>query len=167
MSRILAIILFSITFNSSAQESKIVIKERAMEVANATVNSDWETVIEYTYPKITQAMGGIEQMQEAIANSMQLQKIVFESVEIGEPSDVYKTGDDNLFSIVPQTIFLKMPNGRVKTESYLLAVSENRGQKWYFIDTSQLTMDNIKSMLPNYNMDLIIPPKKQPTLLDE
>ena len=103
-------------------------------------------------------------MLSVIANSMQQQEIEFISVDMGEPGDIYSTGD-NLFSLVPQTIILKIPNGKLKTESYLLALSENNGDTWYFIDTSQLTMDNVKEMLPNYNMDLRIPPKKQPIFL--
>ncbi|MBO3697733.1 hypothetical protein [Roseivirga sp. E12] len=166
MKQLIAVLLFLFSSSAIAQNSKAIIKEKATEVATATVNSDWDTVIEYTYPKIVQMVGGKEQMTSVLINMMEQQQIEFISADIGEPSDIYTTGDDNLFSLVPQTIVMKMPNGKIKTESYLLAISEDKGLKWYFIDTAQITMQNVQVMLPNYNMDLVIPPKKQPILLD-
>ena len=159
-------ILLLLSCATYSQADKATIKLQAQEIAKATIEADWETVINYTYPKITQLMGGKEQMVQFISNSIAQQQIVFESAVIGDPGEIYRTGDTHLFSLVPQTLVLKTPNAKLKTEGYLLAVSEDRGQRWYFIDTAQLTMENVQSMLPNYNMELVIPPKKQAVLLD-
>ncbi len=62
---------------------------------------------------------------------------------------------------MPQTVFMKVPNGKMKQESHLLAISKDNGVYWYFIDTVKLTDENVKSVLPNFNSDLKIPAKKE------
>lgn len=165
MKRTLILLFVAFAFQLNAQADKATIKAKANEVAEATVNSDWETVAKYTYPKIIQLMGGKEKMKEIMLGMMQQQQITFESAEIGDPSEIYKTGENDLFSLVPQTIVMKMPGYTVTNESYLIAISENKGERWYFLDTAQITMENVQNMIPNYNMDLVIPAKKEPIVV--
>ena len=95
---------------------------------------------------------------------MEQQGISFETVTIGKPSETVKAGDE-IHCLVPQTIFMKVPKGKIKSETYLLAVSKDNGSNWFFIDTVNLTLDNVKTVLPNYNADLKIPTKKQPKFI--
>jgi len=163
----LTITLLAFSLFTDAQNTQKAIKEKATEVANATVSSEWETVVKYTYPKIIQMMGGKEQMISIMVNAMQEQQVKIISAEIGEPGEIYTSGEDNLFCLVPETITIEIPNGKIKSESYLLAVSENKGSRWYFIDTAQLNMDNVQEMLPDYNMELVIPTKKPPVFVND
>ena len=167
MRHILTITLLAFSLFTDAQNTQKAIKEKATEVASASVNSEWETVTKYTYPKIIELMGGKEQMISVMVNAMEEQQVKIISAEIGEPGKIYSSGEDNLFCLVPETIVIEIPNGKIKTDSYLLAVSENSGSRWYFIDTAQLNMDNVQEMLPNYNMELVIPAKKPPVFLNE
>lgn len=95
---------------------------------------------------------------------MEQQRIRFETVVIGEPSKTVNAGEE-IHCLIPQTILMKVPKGKMKSETYLLAVSKDNGDNWFFIDTVNLTMENVKTVLPNYNSDLKIPTKKQPKFI--
>lgn len=112
-------------------------------------------------------MGGREAMLTILTNGqveIESQGFKFSKVSIGEPQEIYRTGSD-LFCLVPETIYIEVPNGKLVTESHLLAVSENNGAKWYFIDTNRLTNENVSELLPNFNSDLKIPAKKEPQFI--
>jgi hypothetical protein len=56
---------------------------------------------------------------------------------------------------------------KIRRESHLLAISKDNGKHWYFMDTANLLRDNVKSILPHYNMELKIPAKEQPVRIEE
>jgi hypothetical protein len=55
-----------------------------------------------------------------------------------------------------------MFNGRYVGRSYLLAISDNKGKSWTFLDVGKMPADVLHKLLPNYNNDLIIPPSGKP-----
>lgn len=143
------------------------VKEQAELTAKSLLQGDYETLLRFTYPKVIEMVGGRERMISLIKKGkveMGQQGISFETVTIGEPSKTVKAGEE-IHCLVPQTIFMKVPKGKMKSETHLLAVSKDNGNNWFFIDTVNLTMDNVKTVLPNYNSDLKIPTKKQPKFI--
>ena len=163
---LLLLLVFSLT-DLNGQTDKSTIKEKAQIAATAMLESDWETLIDTTYPKLVQLMGGREGMLTVLTNGQaefESQGIKFSKVTLGEPQEIYRTGSE-LFCLVPETIYIQMPNGKLVTESHLLAVSENDGGKWYFIDTNRLTNENVLELLPNFNKELKIPAKKDPQFI--
>ena len=92
------------------------------------------------------------------------QGISFESVIIGKPSKTVIAGNE-IHCLVPQTVYMKVPKGKLKSETQLLADSRDNGSKWFFIDAVNLNKDNIKIVLPNYNFDLVLPPKNEPIFI--
>lgn len=133
----------------------------------ALLNDDYETLLKFTYPNVIALTGGPDKMISLIKKGkieMQQQGITFDHVVIGKPTAVVKAGNE-IHCMVPQTVFIKVPKGKMKSKSHLLAVSKNGGRHWYFIDTVNLTSENIKLVLPNYNFDLAIPPKKKPVFI--
>lgn len=160
------VMLVNVTF---AQVDKGVIKEQAEQTANALLKADYETLIKYTYPKVVELVGGKEKMIETVKKGqaeMRQQGITFESVKIGEPSKTVVAGDE-IHCLVPQTLIMKVPKGRLKTNSPLLGVSKDNGKHWYFIDTAGLSMDNVKTVLANYNPELKLPVKKEPEFIPD
>lgn len=145
------------------------IKKQAEIAAKALVDGDYETLIKYTYPKLIERMGGKDYFMNIInAGKAQMasQGTTLEKFTIGTPSDVVKAGNE-LHALVPQTLTMKVKNGKMKTDGYLIAISKDNGSHWFFLDTSTLNMENIKMILPNYNMALVIPEKKPPTFSGE
>jgi len=156
-----------ITYSSFGQVDNKKIKEQAELTAKSLLEDDYESLLKFTYPKVIELVGGRERMISIIKNGkaeMKQQGISFESVTIGEPSETVKAGDE-IHCLIPQTVFMKVPKGKMKSESYLLAVSQDNGNNWFYIDTTNLTMDNVKMVLPNYNSDLKIPVKNEPQFI--
>lgn len=156
-----------IACSSFGQVDNKKIKEQAEMTAKSLLEDDYESLLKFTYPKVIELVGGRERMISIIKKGkaeMKQQGISFESVTIGEPSGTVKAGDE-IHCLIPQTVFMKVPRGKMKNESYLLAVSQDDGNNWFYIDTTNLTMDNVKMVLPNYNSDLKIPVKKEPQFI--
>lgn len=162
-------LLFFCCVSSIGQVDNVRMKNQAEETAKALLNDDYETLIKFTYPKVIKLIGGKEKMISIIKKGkfeMNDQGISFEKVDIGEPGKAVKAGDE-IHALIPQTVFMKVPNGRMKSETNLLAISTDNGNNWYFLDTVNLTMETIKNILPNYNTDLILPIKSKPVFLSK
>jgi hypothetical protein len=56
-----------------------------------------------------------------------------------------------------QTVF-----GKIELETSLIAISNDGGKNWTFIDTSIYNVKDVKASLPHLSPDLDIPPAKQP-----
>lgn len=167
MRQYLTLTLLLLTSHSFGQVDSKKIKEQAELTAKALLQDDYETLIKFTYPKVVEMVGGRDKMISLIKKGkieMAQQGISFETVIIGEPSKTVNAGNE-IHCLIPQTIFMKVPNGKMKSETYLIAVSKDNGNHWFFIDTVNLTMNNVKSVLNNYNSELKIPAKKQPEFI--
>jgi len=165
--RQLTLILTLLTTIVFGQVDNRVIKQQAESTANAILSDDYETLIRFTHPRVIELVGGREKMISLIKKGkveMSQQGISFDKVIIGTPSKTVIAGDE-IHCLVPQTIFMKVPKGKMKSHSHLLAISRDGGENWYFIDTVKLDKDNIKNVLPNYNFDLKLPAKKEPVFI--
>ena len=162
-------LLALLTSPSFAQVDTAVIKEQAELTAKALVNDDYETVIKFTYPKVIELVGERARMISIMKkgkSEMKEQGISFDKVTIGKPSETVIAGDE-IHCLVPQTVYMKVPNGKIKSESQLIGVSQDKGVIWFFIDAVNLNNENVKRVLPNYNFDLILPSKKQPIFISD
>ncbi len=154
--RLFIILLLPLTLH--AQDTAFV-KRQASILAKAMVTGDYRTIIDHTYPKAVQFAGGKEKMLSLVTTGMaqvKAQGIIFEDVIAGDPGKFYKAGSET-HCLVPETIIAKVPNGRIAIHSYLLAISNNAGKTWTFLDLNNSTSDKIKKLIPNFNPALQIP----------
>jgi hypothetical protein len=152
-----------------AQVDKSTIKRQAEEAANALLMKDYTILLKYTYPKVVELLGGGEKMIELVKKGraeLESQGITIDSARIGDPSNTVRAGDE-IHCLVPQTVTMKVPKGKVRSASYLIGISGDDGKNWYFIDTVQITMENVKNILPNYNAALVIPAKIPPVFIED
>jgi hypothetical protein len=63
---------------------------------------------------------------------------------------------------VPLTQILSAPGGELHLAGHMVGISSNNGQSWTFIDSSTLTPDNVRQLLPTFNPELKLPPKAEP-----
>jgi hypothetical protein len=162
MYKLLILLLVSVCITATAQIDKTKIKAQADEAAQALLKGDYEIIGKYTYPKIAEQYGGVEKMMQTAKSGradLEAMGIVLDSVVVGEPTDPVKAGDQ-LHCLIPQTTVIRKPDGVVTSESYLLAVSVDQGNHWYFISLPNLTAESIKELLLVYNPELVIPEKK-------
>jgi hypothetical protein len=66
-------------------------------------------------------------------SNLKTQGIKIESATIGEPRIIYTAGKE-LHCLVTEKMILSTKDGRFQKDSNLLAISQNKGQNWYFLD---------------------------------
>ena len=151
--------------SSTPQSNYPNLKIQAEETANAFVHKDFKTIVDLTYPRVVEFMGGREKMVSAIEQGVKQAEgegITFVSVDVGEPEKVISVGRQ-LFSIVPTTLKMKVPGGTLIGESFMIGVSENGGSKWTFVDgAGGIDKGKLRTLFPSAADKLQLPERKQP-----
>lgn len=136
---------------------------QAVVMADAYEQGNYDLLLNYTYPAIIAAAGGRDVLRSMIAQLMQdmaAQGYILDSVRIGMPGKIYTAGEE-WHALIPQFIYMTTPEGKLSSETSLLAITQDKGTRWYFLDTKQLTPALKKALFPQFNEDLIIPEPKQ------
>jgi len=92
---------------------------------------------------------------------MESEGIIILNVTIGEPSKIITYGNE-LQCILPQTIEMKVPNGRLFSKSTLIVISTDNGKNWFFIDASGRDIQTMNKIFPNLSTELTIPNEEEP-----
>jgi hypothetical protein len=145
----------------------ITLKEQAAQMGNALVRRDYKTFVSFSYPAVVKQMGGADKMASTIAAQMKGmeaggQQIV--SLTYGAPSSPIKAGKE-LQATIPQQMIVKIKEGRIAAESILIAISQDKGQHWYFVDAGERDLATIRRSLPNISKSLVIPKAKAPQMV--
>lgn len=162
-------VLIVVSQAAIAQNYSSIIKAQGMEMAKAVLAKDVDKLVKYIHPKMVEAAGGKEKMMMArdTANKyMQQFGAEIKKVTIGNPAPVVSYKNE-LQTTLPQTTEVKFMASTVILESTLIAISQDKGEHWYFIDTSIYHMDKVKKSLPDLSPALVIPPMKQPKIITE
>lgn len=140
------------------------LKTAAQKMGQFFVDKNYTAYVKYMHPKITQMAGGNTKLINIIKGSikqMEDQGISFVNVTIGDASKLITTKTE-MQAIIPQILEMKMATGKLVARAYLLGVSPNKGKSWYFIDTSDKTIAQLKEVIPGLSKDLVIPAKEKP-----
>lgn len=141
---------------------------QAKENADALVNKDYEALVLYTYPAIIHKMGGFEKALAFIKASMEeiyAKGLTIEKLTAGRPSAIIKEGQEDV-AFVPTEMEARIEGKQVKVDSYLVAVSQDQGRTWYFLDVSSFPKEKIRQMFPKLTA-LIEIPEHRNSLADE
>ena len=87
-----------------------------------------------------------------------------EDTVIEAPSQMVK-GEKRTFAVVPQTVAVKVPEGRLILKSYLLGVSADEGKTWRFVDGVELDRPKALSLFPDLAPGITLPKVGEPELL--
>lgn len=150
------------------QTKKDRLKRQPQQLCDAALAADYNTVADLTYPKLIEVMGGPERYLSAIAKAMketQSDQFRVIAVEVGEPRDAVEVGGEN-YAIVPTTMKMKVPEGTLVGEAFMIAASRDGGQNWTFVDSGGRNLDQrmLKTLFPLAAEKLRIPEVKRPVL---
>ena len=130
--------------------------------SKATLNFDFRTVIKHTYPPIVEIMGGKENaisFIEKTFENMIKQGFKFEKANVISVSEIVK--EQNQYRcFVKNNNHIIMAGQRIKSESYLLGIYNEKDKFWYFIEAKQLLNPNISKILSDFKTKLVIPQGK-------
>lgn len=160
-------LLFAFVLSTCApawsQEAVVTIKQEAQKCSKALLAGDYDSFVAYTHPRIVKAMGGKDAMIATLKQGMSQMKAggaTFLDVTIGQPSNPKRIGPW-MTSIIPQHLVLKVPDGKLYSDSTLLGISEDDGKHWVFLDLGQVKKDQLDETFPEL-AGKITPPEKKP-----
>jgi len=162
------LIVFAAIHNGAAAQQGLetTIKTQAMEMAKAILAKDVEKAVQYMPPKLVEASGGkakVLTVRDSMNKYMSMFGAEIKKVTIGNPGKII-TYKDQLQTTLPQTTQVKFMESTVILESTLVAISEDKGLHWYFVDTNIYRSNKLKEALPNLSPELVIPPMKKPEI---
>ena len=158
---------FFIFFPASAQQFSSKIKTSAIEMSRALIGKKSNVFLQFMHPSMVKLAGGKAQLSVITDSAL----TVFEQfggkitkINYGNPSEVveYKK---IMQAVLPQSTFLTSPLGDVELSSSLIAISNDKGESWTFIDTSLFGIEKIKSVMPDISPKLVIPKAVPPKFL--
>lgn len=170
MKHIIAIICFSmlaIICNAQAADTSLYHKTllaQADTMGRHLVAKDYSAFLKYNYPAVVKMGGGERAMMDLLGKNdrelsnkgLRIQNITFDS-----PTEPIRK-DKELQCTVQQHIDLKTKTGRLDIQGTLIAISMDEGKKWYFIDTSDKDMRQLRAAIPNLSNQLYIPTAPEP-----
>ena len=151
----------------SQQKDYPNLKVQATELAEAFSRKDFDKVASLTYPKLVELMGGRDRMVAFLNQGMkqaEAENVKFLSNTIGEPGEVISV-EQQLFAIIPTTLKMKVPEGILAGQSFLIGVSNDKGENWTFVDGSGgMNREKLKVLFPAAADKLKLPEIKPPVL---
>ena len=143
---------FSQTKDGALKDAKITSK--------ATLEMDFETVLDHTLPKVVDLMGGKEAALTLLKStfaSMKTQGFVFEKADILSVSEIVKE-QKQYRCVIEGYNQMKMASQRIKSKSYLLGIYNETDEFWWFIEAKQLkNKAMLDQVIPNFKTSLEIP----------
>ena len=164
MHGLLSLLLLISTTVSGQHTSSI--KTAAMNMGNALAQKNSQKFIGYMHPVMIELAGGEEQLRMISDSALN----VFEQlggkvskISFGNPGEVVNH-KNILQSVIPQTMTLTSFIADIELSTSLIAISEDGGKNWRFIDTNLFNIKQIKSTMPEISPSLIIPKSTAPKI---
>lgn len=172
MRSVLLLLLLNLGFTTSAQtedELKALAIAQAKIACEATENSDYETLFDYTMPEVLELMGGRESalgmMAETMKN-MESQGFSITSSEVVEMTG-FAYEQDQYRCVIKNKVVVKMnPEQSAQAISHMFGIYDPKLNRWYFIEGTQLNNEAVMGMiLPDFSTALNVPPDER-TMID-
>lgn len=165
----LLLIFLLCSFFSFSQTKETVLRD-AKAASKATLEGNYDVLLNYTYPPILELMGGREaalKTIEASIEQMKSQGFVFEKADVVAVSDIVK--EENQYRCyVENKNQMKMGNQRIFSKSFLLGIYDEEKKSWYFLEAERLKNKALTDkILPNFKTSLKIPDDEMKTEIIE
>jgi len=157
---------------ASADPQTERIRKLAAENSAALTSGNYPRLVELTYPKVVEMIGGRDKMIETLrrgSGDMKAHGSAILGADVSEPKEIVTAGNKQ-FAIVPMTVRVQVPDGTLRSKGFLIAVSEDRGETWTFIDGAGLTREpgkereKLAQVLPDFPPQLSLPAREPPQL---
>jgi hypothetical protein len=155
-----------VAHNAAADPQTEQIRQAAKENSSAFTGGNYNRLVDLTYPRVVELLGGREKMIEALRHGTQDMKSRGSEIvaaDVAEPKEVF-TAEDKRFAVVPMTLHIKVPQGLLRLNGFLLAVSTDQGKTWTFIDGAGLTREKLLQVFPDFPSELTVPERQPPVL---
>lgn len=152
--------------NASADSQTERIRQAAKENSTALTTRNYDRLVELTFPKVVEMIGGRDKMIELLQRGTEDMKSHGSAIlgaDVAEPKEVITSGDKR-FAIVPMTVRVQVPEGTLRSKGFLLAISTDEGKTWTFIDGAGLTKEKLAQLFPDFPSQMFLPSREPPVL---
>lgn len=135
------------------------IKKHAELCSAAQLKMDFETIVRYVPKKLLEIMGGKDVLKNRLTQGnaeLKRRGVTIDSAAIGMP-EVPKKHGGVLASLVPMTTHLTTPQGKLIATSHMIAISEDDGASWTFVDTATVNEEKLGVLYPPLKGKIKIP----------
>ena len=143
------------------------VRRLAESMVNATMSGDYARVVDNTYEPVVKELGGRDAAIKVASDAMQQLKdehFEIKSYFVGTPEGLHSEHGVT-FTIVPTRMEMQAPDAHIVARGYLLALSEDAGKTWKFVDGSGLADDAFRDhVLPKLPADLTLPELQKPEI---
>lgn len=156
---ILLICLMAAKKSIIAQPMTSIIRQQAMLMSKAMSEMDIKQYASFTYPTLAEAGKEVINAKASLDSINKYRKmfgIEVKKIVIGDVSAIV-THKKIMQATLPQTIILKTAMGEIETQTTLVALSNNNGKTWYFVDANLFSNKNSKAKLPELSPQISIP----------
>jgi len=159
---------FTIAQAKGASNSRIAVCHKQADVcAQLLIRGDYAAFIpRCNLAKVIELSGGRAEMMKMMAEGrkkMRAEGADFQSATVSPPAEII-THKGTSYAIVPTEMVLKLEDGVVHNESFLLGVSVDAGKSWRFLDGGGLNEEALKAVLPDLPASVKLPPRKEPRM---
>ena len=157
---------------ASADSQTERVRQVAQQDSAALTSGDYAHLVDLTYPKLVELLGGRDKMIETLRTGTEDMKAHGSAIlgaQVSEPKEIVIAGDKQ-FAIVPMVVRVHVPEGTLRSSSFLVAVSEDHGKTWKFIDGAGLhkgavtEKETLAQIVPGFPTQLSLPPWEPPVL---
>ena len=164
------LLLFTVSLQSKELDKKSAefIKKEISSMLELFNKGDGKALLDKTHHSMHALLGGKDKfekmMSQAIKQVMET-GIKFESVKVGDPTQLYEAGDEEV-CFVPKESILEMQGRRFKTVNFMIAVKNTKTGKWSYLDGSGLKQNKnlLWQLLPKLTKELTLPPNSMEEL---
>jgi hypothetical protein len=161
---LLTLILFSPLSAQVNGELDAKVLTKAHEMAKTFIAKDYEAFAKFSHPAVVKVMKGEKAMIQRLKKDfgeLESQGITFLELKFSAPSKMI-TVENELQCTIPQQIVMLVPGGTLTATTTVIAISEDQGNNWYFIDTAGNNVGNMKALIPSLSLDLPVPMPQDP-----
>ena len=140
----LALAVFSAAAAAETQEDRA--HARAVQLAKAFKELDAETVVKLALPDLVWSVGGDAKMRQIMRQKFaegQKAGMVVDSVTLGQQTPTADDGSTR-YIFFPYTVLAHTEKLKITDKAFYLAISDDGGKTWYFVDGVQLSEAVIK-----------------------
>src|SRR5262245_207814 len=138
-------------FLAPAAERPTDLRAEAQRCASAMLASDPSDAIECMNPRLVAALGGKDsaaRVLERKRREMDEQGAKCEGVTVGAPQKPIVLGGRE-YTLIPETMRIRVKEGVVVQDAYMLAVREKGGKTWTFIDAAPTLPQALAQLFPD------------------
>ena len=163
---VLALLLLLLPPLAPAQNDALAtnLKAQAQECLDALLSKNYAKMVDLTYPKVVEFLGGRDAMISLLETQMPAlaaEGITFKQATLAEPGAPVVAGDTQ-YVIVPQTVILNIKGDEWEQRSYLLGISKDNGKTWTFVDGAGINQAMRTAILPDLPVTMQLPFRAPP-----